>query len=247
MKNIKSYKSNWTIIIALLIGSVIVYLLEILLFHNSHETFFLLFQDVAFLPVEVIFISFILEKYLSMREKQEKFKKMQIVIGAFYTDVGTSLIRNLSLFNTNFQRLKDELDFEKEEIIEKEKILNFVSSFDYTMDSRAGDLAELTDFLLTKKTYVLHMFENPNIMEHDRFTDMLWSIYHILNELELRSTFATLPANDMDHLSADIKRAYQLVIKEWVGYMVYIKKEYPYLFSLAIRKNPFADNEVIFK
>jgi len=76
---------------------------------------------------------------------------------------------------------------------------------------------------------------------------MLWSVYHVLDELENRDTLTGLPANDMNHLSLDIKRAYQLVIKEWVEYMIHLNKEYPYLFSLAKRKNPFSVNEIIFE
>ena len=202
----------------------------------------------AFLPIEVIFVSFILDKYLNQREKQIKFRKLQVVISAFYADVGSSLIENFSCFNTNFHHLKKEFDFEQELVhSKKKKILDFSSDFNYTMDSRAGDLSKLNIFLMTKKAYILSMFENPNLMEHDHFTDMLWSVYHVLDELENRSTLTALPENDMDHLSLDIKRAYELVIKEWVDYMIHLKKEYPYLFSLAIRKSPFSDNEIIFK
>ena len=51
----------------------------------------------AFLPIEVILISFILEKYLNKREKQVKFRKLQVVISAFYADVGTSLNSKLKI------------------------------------------------------------------------------------------------------------------------------------------------------
>jgi len=203
---------------------------------------------VAFLPIEVVLISFILEKYLNKREKQVKFRKLQVVISAFYADVGTSLIQNFSFFNTNFKSLKKEFDFEQELIHpEKLKKMDFASNFDYAMDSRVGDLSDLKNFLMTKKSYILSMFENPNLLEHDHFTDMLWSVYHVLDELENRSTLTGLPENDMNHLSLDIERAYELVIKEWVEYMIHLKKEYPYLFSLAIRKSPFSDNEIIFE
>ncbi len=74
------------------------------------------------------------------------------------------------------------------------------------------------------------------------FTDMLWSVYHVLDELENRDTCIGLPANDMKHLSLDIKRSYQLVIREWVEYMMHLKKEYP-----AMRKNLFSENEIVFK
>ena len=49
----------------------------------------------------------------------------------------------------------------------------------------------------------------------------------------------SLPANDQRHLNRDICRAYHLLILQWLEYMNYQKKHYPYLFSLAVRTNPF--------
>jgi len=33
-----------------------------------------------------------------------------------------------------------------------------------------------------------------------------------------------------------------LLVHEWLDYMKYLKKNYPYLFSLAVRTNPFDRN-----
>ena len=48
-----------------------------------------------------------------------------------------------------------------------------------------------------------------------------------------------LPKADTDHLAGDIKRGYHLIVNEWISYMQYLKNNYPFLFSLAIRTNPF--------
>ena len=39
-----------------------------------------------------------------------------------------------------------------------------------------------------------------------------------------------------------MNRAYGLLVREWVMYMAYLKANYPYLFSLAARTNPFDRN-----
>jgi len=39
-----------------------------------------------------------------------------------------------------------------------------------------------------------------------------------------------------------MKRAYHLLILEWLDYMKHLKTNYPYLFSLAVRTNPFDTN-----
>jgi hypothetical protein len=41
------------------------------------------------------------------------------------------------------------------------------------------------------------------------------------------------------HLNGDMVRSYRLITIEWVNYMKYLKNNYPYLFSLAMRRNPF--------
>jgi hypothetical protein len=36
-----------------------------------------------------------------------------------------------------------------------------------------------------------------------------------------------------------LHRAFRLLTLEWLAYMQHLKRAYPYLFSLAIRTNPF--------
>jgi len=44
---------------------------------------------------------------------------------------------------------------------------------------------------------------------------------------------------DRKHLENDIARVYSLMIYEWLRYVKYLKESYAYLFSLAVRINPF--------
>jgi len=46
----------------------------------------------------------------------------------------------------------------------------------------------------------------------------------------------------LSHLASDIKRAHHLLVREWLAHMEHLKNEYPYLFSLAVRTNPFDPN-----
>ncbi|WP_245942902.1 hypothetical protein [Methanothermobacter defluvii] len=60
-----------------------------------------------------------------------------------------------------------------------------------------------------------------------------------MEELEAREDITSLPPSDYEHLAGDLTRAYSAVIGEWLGYMEHLSENYPYLFSLAVRKNPF--------
>ena len=68
---------------------------------------------------------------------------------------------------------------------------------------------------------------------------MLWAVFHLAEELEAREDFSKLPASDLKHLEGDIKRAYTAITVEWLWYMDHLRRSYPYLFSLAVRTNPF--------
>ena len=77
------------------------------------------------------------------------------------------------------------------------------------------------------------------MLEHESFTNLLWAVFHLTEELIHRHNLRKLPETDYQHLSGDIKRVYHLLIAEWLDYMKHLKKGYPYLFSLAMRTNPF--------
>jgi hypothetical protein len=73
-------------------------------------------------------------------------------------------------------------------------------------------------------------------------------VFHLTEELASREDLKKLPHTDYDHLAGDIKRAYVLLVHEWLDYMEHLKDNYPYLFSLAMRTNPFdQDASVIVK
>jgi hypothetical protein len=76
-------------------------------------------------------------------------------------------------------------------------------------------------------------------LEHESFTELLWAVFHLAEELSHRSMIKDLPDTDYVHLNGDIKRVYQLLVREWLSHMEHLKQVYPYLFSLAVRTNPF--------
>ncbi len=55
------------------------------------ESFFL---NLAFLPIYVLFTTFILDELLSMREKPLLYRKRNTTIGLFYSEMGTTLLKN---------------------------------------------------------------------------------------------------------------------------------------------------------
>jgi voltage-gated potassium channel len=85
----------------------------------------------------------------------------------------------------------------------------------------------------------LRLIENPIVQEHENFTDLLRAIFHLRDELLNRADLSKLPDSDRRHLKGDIVRIYKLLASEWLWYMRYLKNDYGYLYSLAMRVNPF--------
>jgi hypothetical protein len=61
-------------------------------------------------------------------------------------------------------------------------------------------------------------------------------------ELANRKNLDYISNEDINHLSRDISRMYKNLILVWINYMEHLNKEYPYLYSLALRINPFDKN-----
>jgi len=98
------------------------------------------------------------------------------------------------------------------------------------LNSAGGDIEGLKAFLLSKRNFLLRLLENPNLLEHDSFTNLLWAAFHLTDELSFRRDLKLLTITDQQHLFNDIKRVYSQIIAEWLAYMQHLKAEYPYLF-----------------
>jgi hypothetical protein len=236
---------NWQVMLGLILItlSVIFYYIHYLIFHDLHHIFIYLIGDIAFVFIEVLLVTLILHQLLGFREKKALLRKLNMVIGAFYSEVGQELMKMLSEYDTTCDRLKNTM-----QITSDWKPKNFsdmehaILNYECVIDSRRWNLDAMKKFLISKRQFLLNLLENPNLLEHEDFTEMLWAVFHLTDELSHRNFPRFLPPADYDHLSGDIKRAYIKLIYEWLAYMDHLKRDYPYLFSLAMRINPFKEN-----
>jgi len=104
------------------------------------------------------------------------------------------------------------------------------------------DLQTLRSFLIDHEEFLMRLVENPMVFEHESFTDLILALNHLTEEMKARGDLSSLPPEDINHLTSDVRRVYELLIHEWIKYMEYLKVHYPYLFSLAMRKNPFDES-----
>jgi hypothetical protein len=188
-------------------------------------------------------VASVTEVLLSRRERRVRLEKLNMVIGAFFAEVGTTLLVYFSDFDGRVEEISKDLvvtgtwtDRQFEEVSER------IRRHEYRVDVRRVDFEHLRAFLVGKRGFLLRLLENPSLMEHELFTDLLLAVFHLTEELGHRKKVTDLPDTDQVHLAGDVQRIYLLLVHQWLDYMRYLKTNYPYLFSLAIRTNPFDEH-----
>ncbi len=233
---------SWRVIIGVVLValSAFFYLIHYVIFRDAHHIFIYLLGDIAFVFFEVLLVTLIIDQLLHEREKRSLLEKLNMIIGIFFSEAGNEILRFLTLFDTQVDRLRGEFlvteRWSKEDFLALRKR---VDAYDHKMDSRRADMEPLRDFLLGKRDFMLRILENPNLLENEGFTDAVWATLHLAEEFAGRRSLRNLPKADYGHLSHDMRRAYSRLISEWLNYMWHLRRHYPYLFSLAMRTNPF--------
>jgi len=237
-----------TLILLLLISSVVIYGIQILMFHRVSETGFYFLQDMAFLPISVLLVTLGLNTVIVRQERKEKKEKVSVVINEFFAETGTELVIALRDHFNNLEEISPQLqlaaDWQDKDF---NASIDAISKYTFHAAIIEEELYHLRDTMTDKKGHLLRLFENANLMEQDRFTGMLWAVYHVYDELRSRESLSNLPATDIAHLNLDIQRAFQILLIEWIESMRILKKKYPYLYSLAVRKCPFGIRDVTVK
>jgi hypothetical protein len=238
MKKVFSWQF-WSAII--LVGlSAAVYGIHYVIFKDARSIFFYLIMDIAFLFLNVLIVALIINRLLEYRAKQVILNHLNMAIGTFFSEIGMDVIKLCITFDQKTDDIREKLAHPnawKEPDYSKIKmnIIKHVSG----IDSTKGDLEELKRQLICKRPFLLSLLQNQNLLEHESFTDMLWATFHVTDELANRKSTSNLSETDYKHLSGDITRMYQLVLICWIDYLKHLARDYPYLYSLAIRTNPF--------
>jgi hypothetical protein len=100
---------KFILVTSLVALSVVFYFVQCLIFHNLHDMLSYLLQNVAFLPLQVLLVTLILERVLRSMEKQERINKQNMVIGTFFSQFGVPLLARFSNWDTSIESARAEL------------------------------------------------------------------------------------------------------------------------------------------
>ena len=221
--------------VALLLLSTVFYLFHYLTFRDPHHLFIFLVGDIAFVFIEVLIVTMIIHELLDYRDRKAKLHRLNMVIGAFFSEIGTELLRRFSRFDKNSGQITEGPGGFKDWLNARGQC----ETYQPAVDLQQSDLKALQDFFMTKRPFMLVLIQNSNLLEHDSFSNLLWAVFHLGEELLYREDVAHMTNADRRHLEIDMQRAYTALIVHWVSHMRHLKGAYPHLFSLAARMNPF--------
>ena len=233
---------RWQIMlgIVMILLSVIFYIIDYLIFKDPDQIFVSFFLNMAFVFVQVLLVSMIINGLMNERERRERMEKIKMVIGAFFSQVGSELL-------AMFSQLDSDAGFMKKRLLisgawtkkDFSAVLKDVQGHGFRLAAGHRELQSVRDILKGNRDFLLRILENPTLHEHETFTELLWAVFHLIEEVSARKDLRKLPAADLDHLKNDMARAYRALVHEWIMYMEHLKMNYPYLFSFAVRTNPF--------
>lgn len=232
---------GWRIPLGLALAalSAALYALHVSIFGDSRALSARVLGDLAFIPVQIFVVTLVVHGVISLRERRTLRYTLPMSIGAFFSEAGVPLLRQLAPFAVSADKIAELLRFTPSWTRrEFRSVRRTLKRHDTDIDCARGDVPALQALLAAKRAFLLHLLARPGLLEHEPFTDLLWAAQHLADELAARQDVAHLAPSDARHLAGDIRRCYRLLLAEWLAYNQHLQAEYPHLFSLSIRMNP---------
>ena len=176
--------------------------------HNEMWRF--LIGDIAFLFLQVALVTLVIDRLLRMRERQSMLRKLNMVIGAFFSEVGTELLGRIAVTDENLPAVRDDLvpnpGWDQAAYTRARRAIEMHQA---QIDIGACNLHDLKAMLIRDKMFVLGLLGNQSLLEHEAFTELLWAVTHLAEELEARPRLEDLPHADQVHGNYPLPRYWQ--------------------------------------
>lgn len=245
---------DWKIKLAivLIIISIVLYSGAYFVFNEPEKVIFYIVIDLAFIPLDILIVVLVIEGIIERKEREALIEKLDMILGAFFSEIGNDLLAEFSKVNSEsyeiISKIKEIDNWDKKEF---EYAYDYLKKNGITFKPNIPDnkkkefILNLKNLIQGKRMFLIDLLQNPNFLEKASFSNLLLSIFHLEEELELRTDLNKITEKDFEHLIGDIDRVYCRLTYEWISYLEYLNKHYPYMSSIIKRTNPFdPDKEV---
>jgi len=226
-------KTTRKVVMILIAVSAVIYLLQIAIFHDERTTAFYILQDLAFMPVTIAIATLVVGEIMNEQEKKDRLEKTRMLTSSFFTGMGAYLMHgilgmtNADAFIHGVVRSGADLPETEEEIRKK------IQEAKLTVHIDAAGYTKARQIITANQTNILVIASNPLIIEHECFTEMLWGVFHLMDEFRLRGSWDDLSKDDIYHFNQDFEEVLRLMLMNWVGNARYLKETYPAFYAAA--------------
>ena len=232
------YKNTIMLGVMLSIFSTVIYFLNYLIFGDAHHLFQVFGEEMAFMPVYVFITAVVAEQLLSRSEKNEISRRTNALVGTFFNEIGYDIIRVLIKYDSNFQELNSKIQFDKGLDSSTVKIIHkLAGAYKYGAPKGVEDMLEMGELLMSKKDFMLILMSNASLIEKDEFSELLLAVNHIYEALKTIGEISSLSQELIDHVHSDLQKVYRCFIRVWASYLLFIEKEDPFLYKLAVEQS----------
>ncbi len=211
--------------------SAIMFVIHYLVFGRALNTAYYSFMNLCFIPINSLVVTIILDRLIDYKDKQQRMRKLNMLVGVFFTELGNKLMHEIIIAdNTGDNTIKsfDDLD----------EVKKRVEKHNYDIDIEKINLEKTMCILIENSSFLVNLISNENIIENEIFTDLLMSVMHLRDAMIFYKNNKNGELS-LSHLKEDILVVYKNIAIQWVDYLKYLNKFYPFLYDNAIKVNPF--------
>jgi voltage-gated potassium channel len=124
------------------------------------------------------------ELFLARREREARIQKLNLIIGAFFSEMGIDLLARLTAASKFKKELLKSLQVDHHCSPKDFRLAHqMVEHAELDVEISKEDWPEWRRFLRGKGDFLLRLLENPSLLEHEDFSHLLRSIFHFREEL----------------------------------------------------------------
>ena len=229
-------KTTRRVVLALIVLSAAIYLLQVLIFHDERTTAFYLLQDLAFMPVTIAIATLVVGELVEEREKKERLEKTKMLTSSFFTGIGAFLIREILQMTDADGLVYEVVKNGAEQSGRVGEVQKQLQSVKLNVHMDAAGYTKIQQIIRSNQTNILVIASNPLIIEHECFSEMLWGVFHLMDEFRLRGSWDDLSEQDIEHFNQDFEKVLRLLLMNWAGNVRYLKETYPAFYAAASTK-----------
>jgi len=98
-----------TLVLSFILLSLITYYIHFLIFRDSTFIFKYFVAQLGFLPISTALVTIVLNQLMGKRDKNIRMQKLNMVIGAFFSDVGTDLLKTFASLDLEAENFANDL------------------------------------------------------------------------------------------------------------------------------------------